>query len=195
MKAITYYRVSTDRQGKSGLGLEAQQDSVKRFISDKYNVLNSYIEIESGKNNHRPELHKAVEECKKNKAVLIIAKLDRLSRNVAFISSLMDAGIEFIAVDNPQANKLMIHILAAFAEHEREQISIRTKDALKAAKQRGVKLGNPQIAANNQAKAQERALKYKERIQEMRANGLSYNKIAKELGIHRNQLQRWLKWL
>ena len=139
-KYIAYYRVSTDRQGKSGLGLEAQEKAVSDYLKDSTPIA-SFTETESGKNNNRPELLKALHSCKKQKAVLIIAKLDRLGRNVAFISSLMESKVEFIAVDNPHANKLMLHMLAAFAEHEREQISKRTKEALAAAKRRGIELG------------------------------------------------------
>jgi DNA invertase Pin-like site-specific DNA recombinase len=100
-----------------------------------------HTEIESGKKSDRPELLTALAACKRHKATLIIAKLDRLARNVAFIANLMESGVEFVAVDNPHASKLMLHLLAAFAEHEREQISSRTKVALAAAKARGVKLG------------------------------------------------------
>lgn len=140
--AIAYYRVSTDRQGKSGLGLEAQQEAVRLFAHrEGYQVTAEFTEIESGKKNQRPELLAALVQCKKQKATLIIAKLDRLGRNVAFISNLMESRVDFKAVDNPHANKLMVHLLAAFAEHEREQISTRTKDALQAAKRRGVELG------------------------------------------------------
>lgn len=141
-KAIAYYRVSTDRQGKSGLGQEAQQEAVRLF-SDRqgYQVTAHFTEVESGKKNNRPQLLAALAQCRKEKATLIIAKLDRLGRNVAFISNLMESRVEFKAVDNPHANKLMVHLLAAFAEHEREQISIRTKDALQAAIRRGVQLG------------------------------------------------------
>lgn len=144
MKYIAYYRVSDPKQGKSGLGLEAQQHSVKQYLNNKdYILLEEHIEIESAKGGRkRPRLQDALESCKKHKAMLIIAKLDRLSRNVHFISGLMESGVEFVAVDNPHATRLMLHILAAFAEHEREQISKRTKEALTAAKQRGVKLGN-----------------------------------------------------
>ena len=102
-----------------------------------------FTEIESGKRNERPELAKALAACKRQKAKLVIAKLDRLSRNLAFIATLMDSGVEVIAVDNPHANKLTVHILAAVAQHEREVIAQRTKDALQAAKARGVVLGNP----------------------------------------------------
>ena len=142
-KFISYHRVSTTRQGESGLGLEAQQKAVADYLNGgDWELLEEYVETESGKSHkNRPELQKALAACKKHKATLIIAKLDRLARNVAFISKLMESGVEFLAVDNPHANKLMVHMLAAFAEHEREQISLRTKAALQAAKARGVQLG------------------------------------------------------
>ena len=141
-KAIAYYRVSTDRQGKSGLGLEAQNETVQQFANFKqWELIDEFTEIESGKKNNRPQLQEALRLCLKQKAILVIAKLDRLGRNVAFISSLMESKVEFVAVDNPHANRLMLHLLAAFAEHEREQISTRTKEALKIAKNRGVILG------------------------------------------------------
>ena len=141
-KAIAYYRVSTDRQGKSGLGLEAQNETVQQFATFKqWQLIGEFTEIESGKKNNRPQLQEALKQCLKQKAVLVIAKLDRLGRNVAFISSLMESKVEFVAVDNPHANRLMLHLLAAFAEHEREQISTRTKEALKVAKNRGIILG------------------------------------------------------
>lgn len=139
MEYVAYYRVSTDKQGISGLGLEAQQQSVKCYLKGSVPIA-EYIEIESSAK-RRPKLQEALALCKKNKAMLIIAKLDRLARNVHFVSGLLESGVEFVAVDNPHATKLMIHMLAVFAEHEREQISIRTKDALKAAKARGVILG------------------------------------------------------
>ncbi len=142
-KFIAYYRVSTDKQGRSGLGLEAQQQAVHFFLQGRGELIQSFTEIESGRKNDRPELLTALDECRKSKAVLVIAKLDRLARNVYFISGLMESGVEFVAVDMPEANRLTIHILAAVAEHEREMISQRTKEALQAAKKRGVKLGSP----------------------------------------------------
>ena len=111
-----------------------------------WSLIGEFTEVESGKRNQRPELEKALALCKRQKAKLVIAKLDRLSRNLAFIAALMDSGVEFIAVDNPHANKLTVHILAAVAQHEREMIAQRTKDALQAAKARGVVLGNPRLA-------------------------------------------------
>lgn len=141
-QAVPYYRVSTQRQGQSGLGLEAQQQAVEAFArSNDYKLLQDFTEIETGRKNKRPLLEKALTACKKQKAVLLIARLDRLSRNVAFVSRLMEAGVEFKAVDNPYASKLVVHIMAAFAQHECELVSIRTKTALAAAKRRGVVLG------------------------------------------------------
>ncbi|MCE7061975.1 recombinase family protein [Dyadobacter sp. CY343] len=141
-RAVAYFRVSTDRQGKSGLGLEAQHEAVHLFAQHQgYQVTAEFTEIESGKKNERPELMAALLLCRKEKAMLILAKLDRLVRNVAFIANLMESKVEFLAVDNPHANPLMVHLLAAFAEHERKQISTRTKEALQTAKRRGVLLG------------------------------------------------------
>jgi DNA invertase Pin-like site-specific DNA recombinase len=153
-KFIAYYRVSTDKQGKSGLGLESQRQAVVNFIYGNGNqVVAEFTEIESGKRKDRPELAKALAVCKKHKAKLVIAKLDRLARNVHFISGLMESGVDFVAVDMPEANKLTVHILAAVAEHEREMISQRTKAALAAAKDRGVKLGNPINLSEAQSKS------------------------------------------
>jgi DNA invertase Pin-like site-specific DNA recombinase len=127
---IAYYRVSTDRQGISGLGLDAQRADVLRHIGAGQ-LVNEYTEIESGKRHkNRPQLLAALAECRREKATLVIAELDRLGRNVAFISALLKSGADFVCCDNPHANRLMLHMLAAFAEHEREQISQRTKAAL-----------------------------------------------------------------
>jgi DNA invertase Pin-like site-specific DNA recombinase len=151
-KFVAYFRVSTDRQGKSGLGLEAQRKSVLDYLNGgRWELTAEFTEVESGKRSDRPELHKALAACKKHKAKLVIAKLDRLSRNLAFIATLMDSGVEFVAVDNPHANKLTIHILAAVAQHEREIISARTSAALQAAKARGKRLGNPHRIRGYQA--------------------------------------------
>jgi DNA invertase Pin-like site-specific DNA recombinase len=151
---VAYYRVSTDRQRASGLGLEAQREAVARHIGAGQ-IVAEYTETESGKQHtNRPELAAALAACRKHRAVLVIAKLDRLGRNVAFISALMESSVEFVCCDNPHATRLLLHMLAAFAEHEREMISERTKVALAAAKARGVRLGNPRLeAARDQARA------------------------------------------
>jgi DNA invertase Pin-like site-specific DNA recombinase len=137
---IAYYRVSTRRQGVSGLGLEAQREAVRRFVTDG-ELVAEFEEVESGKRDDRPALDAALRECRLRNATLVIAKLDRLSRSVSFLARLMESGIEFTAVDMPQANRFVIHIMAAVAEQERLMISQRTKAALKAARDRGVQLG------------------------------------------------------
>lgn len=137
---VAYYRVSTAKQGASGLGLDAQREAVSRHLRG-VPVAREFTEVESGKNSARPVLAEALAYCRKNRAVLVIAKLDRLARNVHFISGLMEAGVDFVACDNPEANRLTLHILAAVAENEARAISERTTAALAAAKARGVKLG------------------------------------------------------
>ena len=131
MKLITYTRVSTQRQGQSGLGLEAQQAAIEAYAKGAGGeVAGAYTEVESGKRADRPELAKAVAHAKRVKGTLVIAKLDRLARNVAFVSRIMESGVDFVACDNPHANRLTIHILAAVAEDEARRISERTKAAL-----------------------------------------------------------------
>jgi DNA invertase Pin-like site-specific DNA recombinase len=142
MRTVAYYRVSTDRQGRSGLGLDAQREAVRVFLAGKgWPPVVEFTEIESGKRKDRPKLAEALEACRLYGATLVIAKLDRLARNVAFVSALMESGVDFVAADFPQANRLTIHILAAVAEHEAEMVSKRTKAALAAAKARGQRLG------------------------------------------------------
>lgn len=145
---IAYYRVSTDRQGVSGLGLDAQRHTIREYLTrHEGTLLAEYTEVESGRTHgNRPELQAALAACRSRRAVLLIARLDRLARNVAFIAALMESKVDFIACDMPQATKLTIHIIAAMAEYEREMISERTKQALAAAKARGVVLGNPRLA-------------------------------------------------
>jgi DNA invertase Pin-like site-specific DNA recombinase len=139
---VSYLRVSTQRQGISGLGIEAQRVAVERYVDQSHGkLLKEFVEIETGSGKARPIIVQSISLCRRSKATLLIAKLDRLARNVAFVSSLMESGVEFVAADAPYANRLMIHILAAFAEHERTLISDRTKAALAAAKARGVRLG------------------------------------------------------
>jgi DNA invertase Pin-like site-specific DNA recombinase len=157
-KFVSYLRVSTDRQGERGYGIEAQRRAVADYLDGgNWQLLGEFVEVESGKRNDRPELAKALAACKKHKATLVIAKLDRLARNVAFIANLMDGKVDFVCCDMPQATRLTIHVLAAVAEHEREMIAARTKAGLAAAKARGVKLGNAEIAAANRGAALNRA--------------------------------------
>ena len=157
---IAYLRVSTVRQGESGLGMDAQRSAVEAFVRQHGGaIVGTYIEVESGKRSDRPELAKALQAARKGKAVLLIAKLDRLARNVAFISRMMDAGVDFVACDQPFASRLTLHILAAVAEDEARRISERTKAALVVAKARGVKLGSP-IAAETAATARAARSRY-----------------------------------
>jgi DNA invertase Pin-like site-specific DNA recombinase len=143
MKYISYYRVSTEKQGASGLGLEAQRKAVIDFIKPE-NIGLEFTEIESGRKKERPILKQAIETCKIMNATLVIAKLDRLARNVSFVSALLDSGIKFVCCDMPTANELTIHIYSAIAQDEAKRISQRTKDALAVKKAQGFKLGNPQ---------------------------------------------------
>ncbi len=150
---VAYLRVSTTRQGESGLGLEAQRTAVEAFARQHGGaIVASYVEVETGKRSNRPELANALRAVQRAKATLLIAKLDRLARNVAFIANLMDSRVDFLACDQPFASRLTLHILAAVAEDEARRISERTKAALHAAKARGRKLGSP-IAAQTVAKA------------------------------------------
>jgi DNA invertase Pin-like site-specific DNA recombinase len=194
---IAYYRVSTDKQGRSGLGLEAQREAVAHYLgSVGGTLLAEFTEVESGKRNDRPELTKALAACRKHKARLVIAKLDRLSRNVAFIAAMMDSAVEFVACDNPHATRLTLHILAAVAEHEREMIASRTKVALQAAKARGVRLGRngKQLASENHSTVLLRAKRIRPILTELVRSGMSSRRIAAELtrrGIATPRGGRW----
>jgi DNA invertase Pin-like site-specific DNA recombinase len=202
-KFIAYFRVSTDKQGKSGLGLEAQRKAVLDYLNGgRWSLEQEFVEIESGKHNERPQLTAALAACKKHKARLVIAKLDRLSRNLAFIATLMESGVEFVAVDNPHATKLTVHILAAVAEHEREMISERTRAALRAARARGTQLGNPRLAEaqkrgtaalkRNAKRFAANVLPIIEQIE--RAGITSHNAIAAELNVRNVKTARGGKW-
>lgn len=140
---VAYLRVSTQKQGYSGLGLEAQREIIHKHLQDKVPVA-EYIEIESGRKKERPKLKEALSLCRKEGATLIVAKLDRLARNVSFLSNLLESDVEIVFCDFPQANKMVLHILSATSQYEAELIAVRTKSALQAKKARGFKLGNPE---------------------------------------------------
>lgn len=196
-RVVAYYRVSTEAQGRSRLGLEAQQEAVARLCRQReWEIIAEFTEIESGKRNDRPQLNAALKRAKVTGARLVIAKLDRLSRNVAFLAALQESGAKFTAADMPEADEFTIHILAAVAERERKLISERTKAALAAARVRGVKLGNPngsepfrRAAQGNKAAieavrrmAASRAEEYAEIIADVReAGATSLSAIATEL--------------
>lgn len=199
MDIIAYFRVSTKQQGESGLGLEAQEAAVQNYARQNGATIKaSYTEVESGKRNDRPELAKALAHSRRNKGTLVVAKLDRLARNVAFLSALMDSKVPFVACDNPHANRLTLHILAAVAEAEALAISQRTKAALAAYKARGGKLGadlpqcrnlTPDAVAKGRARSVEvRSAAADEAyrdllplMREMRGKGMSLKAIAGEL--------------
>lgn len=198
MRALAYYRVSTSEQGRSGLGLEAQKAAVEDYLRRIGAILVAeFIEVESGARNDRPQLQAALKRAKLSNATLVIAKLDRLSRNAAFLLTLRDAGTDIVAVDMPNANAVTVGIMAVIAEEERRLISERTKAAMKAAKARGVKLGNPNGAEafrrtgfrgakigtqSNKANAQRRAESLREVVSEVQAEGaVSYAAIARAL--------------
>ena len=202
-RIVAYYRVSTKRQGKSGLGLEGQQAALADYAQKNGGqLIGQYMEVETGKSKSRPELLKAIGHAKRSKAQLVVAKLDRLARNVAFTSALMETKVDFVACDNPHANKFTIHILAAVAEHEADQISQRTKAALAAAKRRGVKLGSSRpghwegrekqrqagLKRAREAAAEAKSKAFKDfygdlhpAVAEMRSEGKSLQAIADEL--------------
>jgi DNA invertase Pin-like site-specific DNA recombinase len=147
-KFVAYYRVSTSKQGLNGLGMDAQRNSVMNYLNGgNWKLIAEFAEVETGKRNNRQELAKAIALCRKERATLVIAKLDRLARNAAFLLNLRDSGVDFVAVDMPHADKFAVGIMALVAEKERDMISQRTKDGLAAAKRRGTKLGNPHPAA------------------------------------------------
>lgn len=188
--AYAYYRVSTKRQGKSRLGLDAQQAAVASFSqANGFTIAGEFIEIESGKRNDRPVLLQALAACKRQKVTLLIAKLDRLGRNVAFITRLMESKVDFKAVDNPYAEKVVVHMMAVFAEHERDMISQRTIAALQAAKLRGVILGRngrDVLSKLNHENAVGFALKMKPVIERIKASG---NSTVRAITSELNRLQ------
>lgn len=180
---VAYYRVSTDKQGRSGLGLEAQRAAVAAHIIGACGtVAAEFVEVESGRKKDRPQLAAALAAARTHRAVLVIAKLDRLARNVHFVSGLMESGVEFVAADMPTVNRLTVHILAAVAEEEARMISARTKAALAAAKARGVRLGNPNLLAGSPAQARAANAVKTERSQVRAADVLPFIEQARRAG-------------
>jgi DNA invertase Pin-like site-specific DNA recombinase len=210
VKYVAYYRVSTQAQGRSGLGLEAQEAAVVSFVASKggdARLLASFSEIESGKRSDRPQLALAMEQARLTGATLLIAKLDRLSRDAHFLLGLQKAGVKFVAADMPEANELVVGLMAVIAQAERQMISARTKAALAAAKARGVKLGNPKGAAHLRGLgsaagvaelkrgAQERAEGLRATIAAVRAEGLtSANGLAARLNEREIATPRGGRW-
>ena len=207
MRFVTYLRVSTERQGQSGLGLEAQRAAVAAHVLGRGEVVVEFVEVESGKRADRPQLALALSEAKRAGAVLLIAKLDRLARNVAFIAGLLESGVEVTAADMPEANRFVLHIMAAVAEQEGRAISERTKAALAAAKARGVKLGwsmpsrkaeQRQAAhrgvAVRMAKADHFAANVLPIISELQSSGMSLRSVAKNLNERGVKTVRGGKW-
>src|SRR5262245_48916557 len=182
-KFVSYLRVATDKQGRNGYGINAQRQAVDDYLNGgAWELIEECVEVESGKRDrNRPELQRALALCKKHRARLIIAKLDRLSRNLAFIANLMDGKVDFVCCDMPQATRLTIHVLAAVAEHEREMISKRTKAGLDVAKAKGVQLGNAAQAAANRADALGHAEQLRPLLTELQARSLSLRQMAAEL--------------
>lgn len=200
---VAYLRVSTTKQGIDGLGMAAQEQVIKAYNG---NVIAQFVEVESGKRKDRPELAKALAYCKLTASTLIVAKLDRLARNVFFISSLMESKVDFVCCDFPEASPLTLHIMSAVAEHEAKAISARTKAALAQAKARGVKLGNPNLTTEAafrgaiegvksiKEKAERDAQRVLPTIQGLKATGLSLRGIASELNAMGVKTPRGKQW-
>ena len=201
---VAYYRVSTARQGRSGLGLEGQRAAVINYLDGgRWTLVAEFTEVESGANNGRPELAKALAACRLKGATLVIAKLDRLSRDAHFLLGLEKAGVDFVAVDMPNANRMTVGIMAVIAEEERRMISERTKAALAAAKARGVKLGGwkggPKVDGRLGVEAQQRlaqafAAELEPVVGDLRRRGLSLRQMAAELTSQGIQTPRGGQW-
>ncbi|MCC5613233.1 recombinase family protein [Nostoc sp. CHAB 5834] len=182
---VTYFRVSTQRQGESGLGLSAQRTSVNAYLLNRGEIVGEFTDIESGKKNNRPELLKAIAYCKEKGAILLIAKLDRLTRNVAFIFTLRDSGVEFVCADMPEANTLTIGVMATMAQYEREVIGDRTKKALAEKKKAGFVLGKPENLT-------EQAVEKGRQVRQENARGHEHNRRAAALARSLRQAgERW----
>jgi len=213
---VAYYRVSTKQQSESGLGIEGQQAAVQAYARQTGGqIKGKYLEVESGKIADRPQLAKALAHCRRSKATLVVAKLDRLSRNVEFLARVMNSAVEFVACDNPAANRLTLHILSAVAEAEAVAVSTRTKVALAAAKARGQLLGSArpghwdgieEARLNGLAKARVVAVKVRQAnaaaaysdllpiMQELRSQGLSLRDIAAKLTADGHTTRRGKQW-
>lgn len=204
-KAVAYFRVSREKQAQSGLGLEAQAAAVAAFTKQRgLEVVAQYTEVETGTSKkRRSEIFKAIEYAQREGAVLLIAKLDRLSRNLHFVSGLLESGVKFTAVDMPEANNLTIQLMAVLAEHEAKAISIRTKEALQAAKARGVTLGSPKAMTDDvRAKGRDKVRDNFQRVYRaqygyirlMRDSGLSLRAIAERLNAEGSRTRNGCKW-
>jgi DNA invertase Pin-like site-specific DNA recombinase len=208
-KFIAYFRVSAERQGRSGLGLDAQRKAVLDYLDGgRWELVAEFTEVESGKRNDRRELARALAACRLHRATLLIAKIDWLSRDAAFLLNLRDAGVDFVAADMPDANRMTVGIMAIIAEHERDAISTRTKQALAAAKARGTKLGNPANLSTDSAargrkmgnaanteRAKTRLIDLEPVIRSVRYEGMtSLSRIATELNARRIPAARGGKW-
>ncbi len=201
-KFVAYYRVSTAQQGRSGLGLDAQRESVLAYLDGgKWELLKEFTEVETGKGSNaldrRPVLKETIEFAKKHKAKLLIAKLDRLSRNLHFITSLMESKVKFVAADMPDANELTLHIMAALAQYERKMISDRTRAALARAKANGKKLGNPNLKPDNEKRriqAQAFAERLRPTLQAFKKQGMPQRAIVAELNTLGVQAPRGGNW-
>ena len=200
---ISYLRVSTDKQGKSGLGLEAQRESVLHYLNGgSWTLLAEVIEVETGKNDERPALAKAINQCRMTGSTLIVAKLDRLSRDAAFLLTLNKSGIDIRCADMPDMNTMTFGIMAVMAQHEREMISKRTKEALAVVKARGVKMGGFRGYVPDAAKATEARRKAADgfaamvgpMVSDMRAKGLTLREIAAKLTADGVQTARGGVW-
>lgn len=157
-KYVAYLRVSTQKQGYSGLGLEAQREIIHNYLHDKIPI-SEYVEVESGRKSNRPKLKEALSQCRKEGAILIVAKLDRLARSVSFLSSLLESDVEIVFCDFPQANKMVLHIISAISQYEAELTAARTKAALQAKKARGFRLGNPEHLLDKHEEAIQNSIK------------------------------------
>jgi len=182
---VAYFRVSTEKQGKSGLGLAAQRTLIERFLSDGDEVIAEFVEVQSGKNDERVELWKAIAHAKKQDAKILIAKLDRFSRKVSFIAGIMEQGIGLVVAEMPHATDFQLHIFAALAQEERRLISERTRNALAEAKKRGVELGKngKALAAKHRQDADRRAEELRPVVGPMLEAGLSLTEIARRLNV------------